>query len=586
MDELAAQDLGPENEEQLARLRRALILGTGFQILFLEISNQNLAKEVLRRLRAWSGHDGVPPLAIVRTRPGRDPVASLQHMSAGAVLIGIDRVFDLPGLDRGLVTVDDGGPDARDDAPAETLVERTMTTLNWNRDQLPLLVDGPLVLMLTPDGLRQLFVHAPDLLAWRAHTTRITLPRPIDLQIRPRPSRRASLEEKAWLEQMIASSASDARGLLARELPGWLIRLGEIEAREGGPWQQCFARAEELAAGRREILFKVELARVRHAFDEERHEDAGAHISKAMAYVATASDNKEDGLESMLETMGWGAAAREIWTRVAVNEILMVVAEHTLRTGDAESASNLAESALLGARTFDDRAFVIAALGVAGTVTSHRGDAAAASARFDELRRLARDAQDRAAELFALTHLIELAPDVSDARRLYLQAMWLMEPEDHEARARVSLELSRLELPVNPDEAERVLSQIEVAQLTPKTRIQILASRGSVAMTRGHHAAALVAARSAWDDPQRPQLPSRTQAIIGVILGSSALLAGDRAAARDAFGRLAEIAEILADRNLAEIARVGLAAADGPPEAASGTPEAAGGTPEAPGEPA
>jgi hypothetical protein len=70
MDEPGAHaylDLGPEDEEQLARLRRALILGDGFQINFLEVSHPRLAKEVLRRLRAWSGHDGVPPLAVVKT---------------------------------------------------------------------------------------------------------------------------------------------------------------------------------------------------------------------------------------------------------------------------------------------------------------------------------------------------------------------------------------------------------------------------------------------------------------------------------------------------------------------------------------
>lgn len=47
MDELdAATDLGPENEEQLARLRRALILGDGFQIVLVELSHPHLAKEV------------------------------------------------------------------------------------------------------------------------------------------------------------------------------------------------------------------------------------------------------------------------------------------------------------------------------------------------------------------------------------------------------------------------------------------------------------------------------------------------------------------------------------------------------------
>ena len=160
----AALDLGPENEEQLARLRRALSLEAGFQLVLLEVAQPGLAKEILRRLHRWSGRDGIPALAVVRTRPGRDPVAPLRCIAGGAVLVGIDQPFDLDGIE--LVTVDDSGPDARSDAPARDPVEYTMTTLNWYRDELPSLVAGPLVLVLSPDGLRQLFVHAPDLLAW------------------------------------------------------------------------------------------------------------------------------------------------------------------------------------------------------------------------------------------------------------------------------------------------------------------------------------------------------------------------------------------------------------------------------------
>lgn len=561
MDEPGAHallDLGPENEEQLARLRRALILGAGFQIVFLEVSHPSLTKEILRRLRAWSGHDGVPPLAIVKTRPGRDPVAPLQHISAGAVLVGIDRSLDAAGIGRELVTLDDSGPEARGDVPAEALVEQTMTTLNWYRDQLPALVKGPLVLVLSPDGLRQLFVHAPDLLAWRSHTTRITLPRPLDLELRPRPSRRASLEEKAWLEKMIASSAANDRGPFVRELPGWLIRLGEIEAREGGPWQQHFARAEELAAGRRDIMVKVELARARHALDEERIEDAGKHIHRTLAQTATRSGDTEHDLESMLETTGWGDAARDVWTKAAVNEITVVLAEHVLHTGDVEVAANMAESALLGARAFGDLALVIAALGVAGAVASYRGDATAASARFSEMRKLAHDAQDRAAELFALTRLLELAPDVASARRRYRQAISMLDDEDHEARARICIELSRFELLENPDVVERLFSQLDMAALKPRTRFRILVARGAVAMAQGNLEAVLMAYRSAWDDPQRALLPLRDQVLIDVLLGWAALEVGELAIARDAFQRTAELGKSLASPALAALARDGL----------------------------
>jgi len=205
MDDLEeAIDLGPENDQHLRRLRRALILGTDFQLVFVEVSHPHLKREVLRRLRLWSGNDGVPALALVRARPGFDPAIALKDVTSGAVLTEIDEPFDV------------------------ATIEQAMTTLNWYRDHLPSLVSGPLVLILSPDGLRQLFVHAPDLFASRSHTTRITVPRPVDLELRPWPSRRASLEEKAWLERMIAMSTSNPEGPLARGLPGWLIRLGEI----------------------------------------------------------------------------------------------------------------------------------------------------------------------------------------------------------------------------------------------------------------------------------------------------------------------------------------------------------------------
>lgn len=552
----AALDLGPENEEQLARLRRALSLEAGFQLVLLEVAQPGLAKEILRRLHRWSGRDGIPALAVVRTRPGRDPVAPLRCIAGGAVLVGIDQPFDLDGIDRELVTVDDSGPDARSDAPARDPVEYTMTTLNWYRDELPSLVAGPLVLVLSPDGLRQLFVHAPDLLAWRAHTTRITAPRPTELEVLPQPNRRASREEKAWLEQMIASSAASAGGGLARELPGWLIRLAAIEARDGGPWEQHLARAEGLAAGRHDLLFKVELTRARRALDEERYEDAWTHAGKAARHATDNQDGPEPRSELMLETLGWGSASRDVWSRIAMNQYAVLMAELLLCTGQVEGAAELAEPALRGARAYGDSALVISALAVAGAISLHRGDRVAASVRFGELQRVARDAGDRAAESFALLRLAELAPGAEGSRQLCLQALSLLEDEDHEARAQAFLGLALHELRSGKlDEAKRNLSRIPLGKLKPKTRIRVLLVRGTASSRRDE---ALAAYRSAWDE-QRTLPPTRTQADLGMIVGSAALHAGDAEIARNAFQRAAEIAEILADDKLAAEARAGLA---------------------------
>ena len=406
-DSLALIDLGLENEQQLARLRRALVLKSGFQLVLLEVSQPNLGREVLRRLSRWSGTDGVPVLTVVKTRPGRDPVAALEGVAAGAILVGIDRPFDVDPLDGDAPNAGLGDP-----------IERSMTTLNWYRDRLPSLVQGPLVVMLSPDGLRRLFVHAPDLLSWRAHTTRVTAPWPVDLEIRPRPDRRTALEEKAWLERMIAAPSSDSGGPLSRALPGWLIRLGEIEAREGGPWEEHFARAEELAAGRRDILFRLELARARRALDEERYEDAGIHESRAVEQISDSLDTNQEW-EATRGTLGRGAQRREMG-RVSHDllfaELRVVRAERLFRTGDVEQAAAVAESALSSARASGDLALVIAALGIVGAIASHRGDHLEATSRFGELREVARVARDQAAEDFARTRLAELTPEAERAR--------------------------------------------------------------------------------------------------------------------------------------------------------------------------
>lgn len=565
MDELDESiDLGPENERQLARLRRALILGAGFQFVLLEVSQPDLRSEVVRRLLRWSGHDGVPVLAVVTTRPGRDPVAALRGVAAGAVLVGVDQPFDVGPLDLGPGTSESGGiesPVATAATDAGDPVERSMTTLNWHRDELPSLVQGPLVLLLTPDGLRRLFVHAPDLLSWRAHTTRVTTPRPIDLEIRPWPSRRASLEEEAWLERMIAASASPSGGSLARGLPGWLIRLGEIEAREGGPWEQRFARAEELAAGRRDLLFRLELARARRALDEERYDDAELHEGKAAEQVPGSHDTSQ-AWESTRGTLGRGAARRELgWTShdVVFAELRVVRAERLLRTGEVEQATDVAQTALRSARASGDLALVIGALGVMGAVASHRGDHAEATSLFGELREVARVARDPAAEVFALTRLIELAPDLERARPLYLQAASMTQDEDHEARARAGLAIARHALLArHPDEAERVLSGALLAELQPRTRARVLLARGGAATARDQHDAALAAYRMAWDEQERAAPLPRPHARIGLLLGDAALRAGEAEVARVAYQRVTEIAGVLADDQLAAAARAGL----------------------------
>lgn len=464
-------DLGPENEQQLAHLRRTLALGTGFQLVFLEVSHPEIASLVLQRLQQWSGTEGVPRLSFLLMEPGSDPVAALEAVEGaarGAVLLGLERP-------------------ASGEAPGPTdAAGRSMATLNWRRDDLPRRVQGPLVLLLSPDGLRRLFVHAPDLVTWRAHTTRITKPRPGDLELRPWPSRRAALEEKAWLERMIDAGTSDARGSLVRSLPGWLIRLGEIEARLGGPWEQRFARAEELATDQRDLQFKLALARARRALEDGRHDEAERQEGKAAELISGSLDTAQEW-ESTRAAASRGAARREVgWVShdVLFAELRVIRAERLLRTGDVEQATTVAEAALTSARASGDLALIIAALAVSGAIATHRGDRAEARSRFEEIRDVARVARDRDAELFALTRLLEIAPEAEHARALALAALELA--EDPEPRALVYIALARQELAAGwLDEAERALAQIAPeAELPPAICGRILATRKELASAR------------------------------------------------------------------------------------------------------
>jgi hypothetical protein len=97
------------------------------------------------------------------------------------------------------------------------------------------------------------------------------------------------------------------------------------------------------------------------------------------------------------------------------------------------------------------------------------------------------------------------------------------------------------------------------AQLARLRRALILGDGFQMAAARSRPDEALAHVRAAWGELQRTTLPPREQATLGFPLGMIALVAGDLALARDAFGRVAEIAEVLADGELAAAARSGLA---------------------------
>jgi hypothetical protein len=150
-------ELGPDNEAQLAHLRRALSDAGQFQVVLLEVPEHPIRRVVIDRVLAWSAAGRIPPLR----RLAFDPAAP----DEGQI---VERIMAAPtgciveGLDSVLVS--------------DAVFDRALGTLNWYRERLRAL-DGPLLLVLSPRGVAALMARAPDFATWRSHTCRIAVPR-------------------------------------------------------------------------------------------------------------------------------------------------------------------------------------------------------------------------------------------------------------------------------------------------------------------------------------------------------------------------------------------------------------------------
>jgi tetratricopeptide (TPR) repeat protein len=144
-------ELGAANDASLLRLRRQLALGRGFQLVIVEAEPGPIRREVVRRILSWTGRPEIGLMVERILDPGQSLEAQLA-VEGGAVVSGLERT--------------DPGPDGPRDWVAE---------LNWAREQLPALVHGPLVLVVSQAVHRALFERAPDLYRWRRHAERIAI---------------------------------------------------------------------------------------------------------------------------------------------------------------------------------------------------------------------------------------------------------------------------------------------------------------------------------------------------------------------------------------------------------------------------
>src|SRR5712671_5468408 len=129
-------DLGRDNDARLLRLRTALALGTGFQLVIVEVEPGPIRGEVVRRIQTWSRHEAIGALALVSLDPDATLTAQL-GLKSGAIVTGLE-------------------PPSPTVAPARDWIAE----LNWSRDALPRLVPGPLVLIVSQVMHQGLFERA------------------------------------------------------------------------------------------------------------------------------------------------------------------------------------------------------------------------------------------------------------------------------------------------------------------------------------------------------------------------------------------------------------------------------------------
>ena len=141
--------LTPASEQNLAALRRALRRATGFA-LYIVVCDGPARAELVRRLRAWSGEDGVPELLFFAS--GREGEETLERLLVGGE--------PAPAL-AGAVIVD---------GDTLTAAGTPIHSLNAGRDRLGELIAGPLVLIVSPVREVEMSRMAVDLFDIRAAT--------------------------------------------------------------------------------------------------------------------------------------------------------------------------------------------------------------------------------------------------------------------------------------------------------------------------------------------------------------------------------------------------------------------------------
>ncbi|WP_437719420.1 tetratricopeptide repeat protein [Sorangium sp. So ce448] len=147
-------DLTDESEERLRALRRGLRRADRFA-LFVVLASGAARAEVLRRMRGWSGQEGLPAFQFLPD--GAQGVRAVEEL--------LETAGPVQPL-RGVVVPDTA-------SLLDTAEGRAIQALNVARDTLARVIVGPLVLVLSPDRAADLPRVAPDLFDVRSGTCEV-----------------------------------------------------------------------------------------------------------------------------------------------------------------------------------------------------------------------------------------------------------------------------------------------------------------------------------------------------------------------------------------------------------------------------
>lgn len=511
-------ELGADNDERLARLRRVLTLADGFQLIIVEIAAAELVAEIAARMRSWSGRDGCPPLYVVRLADGESSIERLRSSKPGGVIL------------LGLSAVPAG--------------EDPIALLNWYRDLLPSLVDGPLVLLVSTDELRALFDRAPDLYSWRRHSVQFDVPRGGEAHqpFFPWPFYQRIFEWFAFVDSPARLPESVDRGRLLA-LAGLRLKLdGEHSAAE--PYLDAAQRSLERSGADTDRV-ACALLRTAGAVTRGVLAEASRELDEAAQLV-----NQEDDLGPL---HGFAFAFGVAFAR----------AELAYVAGDVARAEDLF-LAIAGAP--NTKAQVASALLALGTIAAQRHDDVVARERLERARTLFAEAVDFEGQVWVVDQLAVIASRHGrhhEARDLRDAAVKLAEQfRDPDLMIDTLTELGLACLAIDDlagahGSLTSAASHVD-AHVDPGLRGQLAMARARLSLAEREPAAAVaflreaVAAFADWPGPV---------VRAALLLGECEQRLQAWKAARDAYGVAARFAEANQDHEALALAKLGHARA-------------------------